>query len=104
VNFLKKLFGGNSSGDKRSHYVYVRPKRCDQLVEVRIDLYNDLSMDDEGDGYFVRKVAQATRCPFPAEIHMRFDKGKRLVSTEIIDGEEVEKAEYDAWIAEDTTS
>lgn len=100
MNFLKNLFsGGGNSGDARGFFVYVRPKRCDQIIEVRIDLRNDLSLTDDG-GYWIRKVAQAARCPFPAEVVLHFDKNRRLVSSEVSDGEEVDKAEYEAWLAE----
>lgn len=101
MNFLRNLFsGGSSSGDAHAYYVYVRPKRCDQIVEVRIDLHNDLSLTDDGSSYWIRKVAQAARCPFPAEIVLHFDKNRKLVSSEVTDGEQVDKAEYEAWLAE----
>ena len=100
MNFLKSLFGGGKAGDdKRAYYVYVRPKRCDQIVEVRIDLYNDLSRNEEG-GYWIRKVAQAIRCPFPAEIVLHFDNKKKMIDSEVTNGELVEKEEFDAWLAE----
>ena len=100
MNFLKNLFGGGNTTDKRGYYVYIRPAHCDEIVEVRIDLYNDLSIRDDGDGYWIRKVAQATRCPFPAEATLYFDKNKKLVTSEVDKGELVDKAEYDAWKAE----
>jgi hypothetical protein len=101
MNFLRNLFGGgDGSDDSRSLYIYVRPKRCDQIVAVRIDLMNDLSITDDEAGYWVRKVAQAYRCPFPAELIVYFDKSKRMVSREVTDGELVEKAEYEAWQAQ----
>jgi hypothetical protein len=104
MNFLKNLFGGEGGvQDKRGYYVYVRPKRCDQLLEVRIDLYNDLSLDDDG-GYFVRKIAQSARCPFPAEITLNFDKNRSFLKRNIVDGEFVEKSEYEAWNAERQTT
>ena len=101
MNFLKNLFGGGgSSRDKRSLYLYVRPKRCDKLVAVRIDLYNDLSLADEGSGYFVRKIAQAARCPFPAELMLYFDKNRKLTNSTIENGEFVSEEEYDTWVQE----
>jgi hypothetical protein len=106
MNFLKNLFGGSrgGSGDKRSLRLYVRPKRCDRLVEVRIDLYNDLSQEDDGKGYFVRKIAQAARCPFPAELYLQFDGNRRLVEQSIENGEFVTEEEYQAWLAEQETA
>ncbi|GAB4514293.1 MAG: hypothetical protein OHK0046_16170 [Anaerolineae bacterium] len=110
MNFLKSLFGGGGSkpaapgGDNRGFYVYVRPKHCSELAEVRIDLYNDLSAVESGDGYFVRKTARAMRCPFPAEMTLYFDKNRNLTSSEITDGAFVTGDEYAAWRAEKDAS
>lgn len=102
MNFLKNLFSGigdRNEGD-RGVYFYVRPYRCDQLVKVRVDPMNDLSREENNKGYFVRKLAQATRCPFPSEVTVRFDKMKRVISKEIDKGDFVTEAEYEAWLAE----
>ena len=101
MNFLKRLFGGGggTGDDKRSFYVYVRPKRCDEIVEVRIDLLNELSQEDTGKGYFVRKIARGTRCPFPAELLLRFNQSRRAIETQIKDGEVVTAEEYEEWLA-----
>ena len=32
------------------------PLRCDDVLRVRVDLHNDLSLRDDGDGYWVRKL------------------------------------------------
>lgn len=106
MNFLKNLFGGSNhrgSGDGRTFYVYVRPKRCDQLVEVRIDLFNDLSMDDTGNQFFIRKTAQAIRCPFAAEMTLYFDKNRKFINGEIENGDFVTSDDYAAWVAEQKT-
>jgi len=100
MNFLKSLFaGGNNNTDKRGYYIYIKMAHCDEIVEVRIDLYNELSQRDDDDGYWIRKVAQATRCPFPAEATLWFDKKRNLVTSEVVKGELVEKDVYDAWKA-----
>lgn len=103
MGFLKKLFGGggnaNKGGDGRSFFVYVRPKRCEEIIEVRVDLMNELSRTDAEDGFFVRKVASATRCPFQAEIMLYFDKNRRLLSSEVEKGEFVSTEDYEAWVA-----
>jgi hypothetical protein len=103
MNFLKKLFGGSSGGNSdRARYFYVRPKRCNEVVKVRIDMMNDLSIADEG-GYFVRKIARAMRCPFPAELHLNFDDNKNLTQVGVQDGEMVEEADYQAWVESQVT-
>lgn len=106
MNFLRNIFGGGgggntgSSGDQRGFYVYVRPKMCKELVEVRIDTMNDLSGEDHGDGFFVRKTARAIRCPFPVEMTLHFDKNRNFLSGEIENGEFVTSQDYAAWLAE----
>ncbi len=99
VNFLKKLLGGAGPGEKNILSLYVRPKRCDKIVRVRINLYNDLSLSD-GDGYHCRKTARAARCPFAAEIFLRFDKNRRLLEQEIENGEFVSEENYLEWAAQ----
>ena len=102
MGFLKKLFGsgGGRSRDKNALYVYVRPQYCEQIVEVRINLLNDLSMTDDGKGYFTRKLATAVRCPYPAEIYLYFDKNRRLTDSEVEKGELVSEEEYRQWQAQ----
>jgi len=99
MNFLKNLFGGGGSPqDKSAFFVYVRPKRCDQIVEVRINIYNELSLNDLGDGYFIRKMAQAARCPFAAEMTLYFDKNRNFKGGDVENGELVSTEEYEQWL------
>lgn len=99
MNFLKKLFGGGGGRDQsdlHAVYFYVRPKRCDEILKVRVDTRNDLSASDEG-GYFVRKIVRGERCPFPAELHINFDDNRRISKVDVQDGEAVEEQVYNAW-------
>jgi hypothetical protein len=98
VNFLKKLFSPADNRNPSSSF-YVRPKRCDEILEVRINLYNDPSLTDEGQ-YFVRKIARGARCPFPAELLVYLDNNRRVKSVEVVDGEQVSEADYQNWLAE----
>lgn len=107
MNFLKSLFGaggqrsskgrGNAE-DGRALLLYVRPKRCDEIVQVRIDLWNDLSERDEG-GYFARKLARGRRCPFESELHLTFNARRELVEQGLQNGEWMDEAAYRAWQA-----
>lgn len=98
MGLFKWLFGGQSGPTERFTVYYVQPKRCDEIIAVRIDRNNDPSETDEG-GYFVRKVARGERCPFAAELHITYDRNKREVSTEVQDGALVDEAAYQAWAA-----
>jgi len=98
MDFLKKLFGGgNTVQNKPILDLYVRPKRCAEIVHIRIDLYNEPSLTDDG-GYYVRKLARATRCPFPAEVEVYLDKSRKLQKTQVNDGELVTAFDYNAWL------
>jgi hypothetical protein len=102
MNFLKKLFaGGGGSSGGNFFTVYVRPKRCDEIVIVRIHLYNELSQTDSG-GYFTRKLARGSRCPFAAELSLHFDGKRRLVESQVENGELVSAEDYETWLAEKT--
>ena len=104
MNFLKNLFGGGDSrrvaGDSRGMYFYVKPHRCDDILQVRIDMNNDLSQQDEGSGYWVRKLASSGnyKCN-QVELTLYFDSNRRLEHTEINGGTQVEKAAYEEWLA-----
>ena len=97
MNFLKKLFATGAPNNPSTHF-YVRPKRCDEIVEIRIDLYNEPSLTDEGQ-YFVRKIVRGVRCPFPAELLVYMDKNRNVRSVEVVDGEQVSAEDYEAWLA-----
>lgn len=103
MNFFKNLFGGRKTitGDdsRRALYFYVRPKRCGEIVRVRVDLINDLSQSDEG-GYFCRKVVRANRCPFPAELHVSFDSNHKITQVGVQDGELLEESDYQKFMSE----
>lgn len=91
MNLLRNLFGGGAAGrggtgDKDGYYVYVQPHLCKEVVEVRINLMNDLSQDDSGGGYIVRKIVRGQRCPFPSEITLYFNANRQLIGQEIDKG------------------
>lgn len=101
MNFLKNLFGGGGSGgDGRSLVLYVQPKMCKEIVQVRVDLMNGPSLTDDGQGYYMRKLASATRCPFQAEIELFFDKNKKLTDKQITNGTFVTAEDYHTQEAE----
>jgi hypothetical protein len=78
----------------------VKPHRCDDILRVRVDMNNDLSLTDEGSGYWVRKLASSGnyKCN-QVEITLYFDSSRHLQNTELNGGKLVERADYDAWVA-----
>jgi len=105
MDFLKKLFGGGggSRSDDRGIYFYVQPKMCQEILRIRVDPMNDLSKTDDGDGYYVRKLASGHRCPFQAELEVFLDKNKRVQNTDVTNGKLVDEADWQAQQPDDIT-
>jgi|FLYN01.1.fsa_nt_gi hypothetical protein len=105
MDFFRKLFGGAATGgdsDKSGLYFYVRARNCDEVVQVRIDTNNDLSLSDDGSGYWVRKLAHGSnyRCRWPVEMTLYFDSNRKLQNSDVQGGELVTREEYEAWVAQ----
>jgi len=90
--------GGGKAPAERYQPYYVRPKRCPEVVLVRVDLFNDLSLTDDG-GFFVRKAARGERCPFSSEISITFDRNRRVTDITVENGEQVTEDDYLAWVS-----
>ncbi len=99
MEFFKKLFSGGGP-KQRGQYYYVKPTGCTEVVRIRVDTMNELSQNDDNNGYFVRKSARGTsyKCTKTAELMLEFDSQKRLKNTEILGGTIVTEADYDAWL------
>lgn len=96
MNFLKNLFGGVGAPQDDALYLYVQPKMCKEIVRVRIDMKNQLSREEDDSGFFVRKTARGQRCPFAAEMLLRFDSNRRMIEKTIENGTFVTEEEYRA--------
>ena len=97
MNFFQKLFGGSSSAsskpDKRYYTFTVRCKRCGELVEGRVDLDNDLSVEYEegGDIFYARKLLMGeNRCFQRMEAELKFDSKRELIEKQVAGGEFVQ--------------
>ena len=91
MGFLKKIFGGGTAKpDKRYYTFHVKCNRCGEVIEGRVDLDNDLSLDYEGDStvYFVRKgVVGNNRCFQQIEVEMRFTPARTLIEQDVTGGQ-----------------
>jgi len=105
MNVLCRLLGlgAGQPASQRHYVVYVRPKACREVLRLSIDLMNDLSLNDEEDGYIVRKLARGARCPFPVEVVLRFDRNRQLLDRQIVDGQWAEQTDYEAFIRQEKT-
>jgi hypothetical protein len=91
MGILKKLFGGGTTSSSSDFYTFsVRCDRCDETIEGKVNLSNDLSLDDEG-GYRVRKVLMGGgHCFQQIEVNLKFDASRQLQERQISGGRFVE--------------
>jgi hypothetical protein len=92
MSFLKNLFNSTPAKSEKNYYTFnVKCKRCGEIIEGRIDLDNDLSLNDEGDGYIVRKgLIGGNRCFQQIEVELNFDSSRQLTEKTITGGTFVE--------------
>ena len=86
MGFLKKLFGNTPAKPEKRFYVFqVKCNRCGEIIEGRVDLDNDLSIEFEGDRaiYFVRKgLIGQNKCFQQIEVEMKFTSSRELIEQE----------------------
>jgi hypothetical protein len=106
VNLLRRLLGGTGgrSGDPQGMYFYVRAKATGEVIQVRLHRYNDLTLSDDEQNYFVRKLIVGQKSYDRLEADFTFDKKRHLISCEVDGGELVDRAAYDAYLAEEEAS
>ena len=87
MSFFKNLFSP-SKPKKQYHTLHVKCKRCGEAITARIDLDNDLSLNDEGNGYLVRKgLMGGNRCFQQIEVQLTFDSNRQMLEQSITGGE-----------------
>lgn len=89
TGFFKKLFSSAADKPIKRYYLFqVKCNRCGEVIEGRVDLDNDLSLNDEGDGYLVRKGLMGSgRCFQQIEVELTFDSKRQLQEKTITGGE-----------------
>lgn len=99
--FLSSLFApAPPAGDANAIICYVRGRRCGAITRVRINRMNDLSRDEDGESFIVRKGIVDEVCFDRVEVTLRFNSNYAELSREIQGGEFVTAAEYEAWLAQ----
>ena len=100
MSFLKKLFGGTGeqNTDRDGIYFYIRSQASGEVIKVRLNRMNDLSLNEDQRGYYARKVVVGQRSFNRIEAVFMFDSNRRLVSAEADKGEFVEEADYEAFL------
>ena len=102
MSIWKKISGilvSEGDDDKRAFWVYVRCDRCQEAIRLRVDLYNDLSIqygegkDDEV--LFTRKMIMGNKdCHERMIMELTFDKHRRLKEKSIEHGGFITEQEY----------
>jgi hypothetical protein len=95
MNFLKKLFSNATSTPQKRYYTFqVKCNRCGEIIEGRVDLDNDLSIEfeDNRNVYFGRKVlmGDSGRCFQQIEVEFKFSSTRGLLEQQIKGGTFVE--------------
>ena len=92
MGFFKKLFGGGLGHPKKEYYIFqVKCKRCGEILEGRVDVDNDLSVEFEGidDNYYCRKVLMGdgkNLCFQQIEVGLKFNSARKLLERRVESG------------------
>jgi len=91
MGFLKKLFGGGTTTTSSDFYTFdVVCDRCGETIQGKVNLSNDLSLNDEG-GYRVRKILiGGGRCFQQIEVVLKFDASRQVQDQQVSGGKFVE--------------
>jgi hypothetical protein len=97
MKFLKSLFGsGGGEVQDEGYWIYVRCRRCGEVIKTRLDLQNSLSLNDKG-GYTVNKtLIGRQRCFERIEVILTFDAQRRLLNRDIVRGDFITAEEFAA--------
>lgn len=108
---LRKALGGQSSGnraggggssfgagDSNTYWIYAQCRRCGEPLKGRVNLANDPSQDEDGEGWIVRKGllgSSTNRCFQTVEVTLKFDtKKQNLTAGEAVGGKLITAEEY----------
>lgn len=107
---IQSLFGGKAKTQDGGLYLYVRvhkfpnrPSSEDEIVQLRLNPYSDVSEDDEGN-HFVKKTVVGARSFRRAEITVFFDNKRQIRDCEVSGGEVATAEEFKQYQASQTTS
>jgi hypothetical protein len=91
MNLLQKLFGDSAASLQKRDYTFsVKCLRCGEIIEGRVDLNNDLSVEYEegGDVYYARKILMGeSKCFQRLEVELKFTSNRELLERHVTSGE-----------------
>jgi hypothetical protein len=95
LDSIKSIFTGSAS-DEAAYWIYVRCRRCGEVIKTRLDLHNNLTERDEG-GFIARKTLVGSGLCFERiEVTLFFDPNRQLVDREIARGEFITAEAYES--------
>jgi hypothetical protein len=87
VSFFGRLFRGRTAAPPdRGLYIDVRCNACGENVRARINPLSELSLDDDGKTYFVRKVLVGKQCFRTMEVRLRYSDLRGTVVDRTVSG------------------
>ncbi len=92
---LKRIFETPARKTPSAQMVKVRCNRCGEVISARINLGNDLSRTDDGNGFVARKTLMGNgenRCFQRVEITLFFDGKYNVIDREISGGTFVDES------------
>ena len=93
MNFLKKVFSAPAGPTSTFFSFAVKCNRCGEVIEGRVNLYNDLSVEYESTGniYSCRKVLMGNgKCFQQIEVELKFNEPRKLLEKHVTGGQFVE--------------
>ena len=93
--------GGRSSfgDDPNAYWIYAQCRRCGEPLKARVNLMNEPSQADDGEGWIVRKGlvgSGANRCFQTVEVTLSFDARKqKVIESEVLGGKLITAEEYE---------
>ena len=111
MGILGRLFGtgGSGSADTGLH-IYVKSNYADEIIDVRIDPQRDLAEEYEGEDdaashHTAHREVIGQKDFRIISVHLVFDRNRAFTGDASVEGGElVDRAEYDAWKARETTA
>ena len=104
LDSIKSIFSGGGGQGDSGYWVYVRCRRCKEVIKTRVDLNNALDPQDEG-GYMMRKTLVGNQLCFQRiEVTLIFDDNRRLIGQETENGDIISAEAYEAALSESSTA
>ncbi len=95
MNFFKSLFGPKPAPPRNLLPLKVKCRRCGEIIESRVDMSNDLSLDYDEAGHALyhchKGLVGRQHCYQTIEVELQFDANRRVIDRHISNGEFVEE-------------